>query len=101
MGKFCFIKNMKKFLTVVFFILIVIGVIFTGTMVMSNTKTNHIANSYSPIKVQQSSPTKSANPTKPQQSAEIIGTPAHISIPAIQVDADIEQVALDTQGNMD
>jgi LPXTG-site transpeptidase (sortase) family protein len=99
--KFCFVETMKKISTVAFFIIIIIAGIFVGTLVNSNTKTNDIANSYSPTKAQQLSPVNTSNPTKPQKSAEIIGIPQKISIPAINVDTSIEQVALDPQGNMD
>jgi sortase (surface protein transpeptidase) len=101
MDKFCFLKPMKKLSTIALFIVIIIAGIFVGTIVRSNAKTNDIANSYSPTKAQQPSPTHTAQPAKPQKSAEIIGTPQHISIPAINVDTSIEQVALDPQGDMD
>lgn len=101
MGKFCFVKPMKKISTITFFALIIIAGILVGTLINSNAKPNNIANSYSPTKAQQPSSINTTKPTKSQKTAEIIGTPEHISIPAINVDASIEQVALDDKGNMD
>ncbi len=86
---------MKKFLTALLFIVIVIGGIFTGTAILSNSKSNNTSHSVLSIKTQQ------PIPTKPQQTTEVIDTPQHLSIPAINVDTTIEQVALDTKGNMD
>ena len=86
---------MKKFLTALLFIVIVIGGIFTGTTILSNSKGNNTPHSVLSIKTQKPAPTKY------QQTAEIIGIPQHLSIPAINLDTTIEQVALDAKGNMD
>ena len=93
---------MKKSLVVLLFIIIIVGGIFTGVAVMSSQNSKAVL-SYSSTKTQKPLSTKiqQSSPTKPQSPTEIIGIPQHLAIPAIKVDANIEQVGLDPQRNMD